>query len=48
MSDDDDSLNRNALLHETLETFNKQDEYHSMLESHRTRLMKDAMWRNIA
>lgn len=46
--DDDDPLNRKELLKEALETFDKQDEYHGMLESHRKRLMKDAMWRNIA
>jgi hypothetical protein len=48
VSGDDDSLNWNSLLHEALEKFDKQDEYHSMLESHRKRLMKDAMWRSIA
>lgn len=41
-------LNRNALLQEALESFEKQSEYLSMVENHRKRLMKDAMWREIA
>lgn len=41
-------LNRNALLQEALESFGKQNEYLNMVENHRKRLMKDAMWREIA
>ncbi len=48
MSGDDDSFNRDALLQEALETFDKQDEHKGMLENHRKRLMKDAMWRKVA
>jgi len=48
LSGENDPLNRDALLQEALRTFDKQSEYYGMLESHRKRLLKDAMWRKIA
>lgn len=47
VSGEDDPLNRRALLQEALETFDKQIEYKDMLESHRKRFLKEAMWRRI-
>lgn len=48
VSGDDDPLNRKDLVQEALETFDKQLEHNGMLEYHRKRLLRDAMWRSIA
>lgn len=47
VSGDEDALERRALLQEVLETFDKHGEYKKMLESHRKRLLKEAMWHKI-
>lgn len=39
---------RRAMLNKALLKFNKSEEYHKMLEAHRKRTLKDAMWGEIA
>lgn len=39
---------RGDLLNKALQRFNKHEEYHKMLEDHRKRTLKDAMWKKVA